>query len=117
MTAPLLTERMYKRVISRQPPDGLSIREAGRAAETHLDHIDWLADTRGSLAGGGFGIADLMAAAQISVADYLNGIDWRSHAPAAAWYAAVKSRPSFRALLAERQEGGRPPSHYDQLDF
>ena len=117
MTAPLLTERMYKRVISRQPPDGLSIREAGRAAETHLDHIDWLADTRGSLAGGGFGIADLMAAAQISVADYLNGIDWRSHAPAAAWYAAVKSRPSFRALLAERQEGVRPPSHYDQLDF
>jgi glutathione S-transferase len=30
---------------------------------------------------------------------------------------AVKSRPSFRALLSERQEGVRPPAHYDQLDF
>lgn len=117
VTAPLITERMFKRVVSRQPPDGLAIREAGRAAEVHLDHVDWLADTRGTLAGGPFGLADIVAAAQISVADYLGGIDWRGHAPAAAWYAAAKSRPSFRPLLADRQEGIRPPAHYDQLDF
>lgn len=115
--APLISERMVKRVITREPPSGIAIRDAGRAAEHHLDYVDWLVDNRSWLAGGQFGLADLVAAAQISVADYLGGLDWRGHPQAKAWYSAVKSRPSFRQLLSERQEGVRPPPHYDQLDW
>lgn len=117
VTAPLLRERMYKRVVSREPPDGLTLRAAGKAAQAQLDQVEWLLDRRRWLAGPVFSIADVMAAAQISVADYLSGVDWAGHPQATTWYSALKSRPSFRQLLADRQEGVRPPAHYDKLDF
>jgi glutathione S-transferase len=117
VTAPLLAERMYKRLVTREMPDGIAIRNANRAAELHLQYVDDLLDENRWLAGPTFGLADLHAAAQISVADYLGGIDWRGHGQAKTWYSALKSRPSFRALLADRMEGIRPPPDYDKLDF
>lgn len=117
VTAPLLAERMYKRIVSREMPDGIAIRNANRAAELHLQYVDDLLDDNRWIAGPTFGIADINAAAQISVADYLGGIDWRGHGQAKVWYSALKSRPSFRAILADRMEGIRPPPDYDKLDF
>lgn len=117
VTAPLLAERMYKRVVARAMPDGIAIRNANRAAELHLQYIDDLLDENRWLAGPTFGVADIHAAAQISVADYLGGIDWQGHPQAKLWYSVLKSRPTFRALLGERMEGVHPPAHYDKLDF
>lgn len=117
VVAPLLAERMYKRLVSHEMPDGIAIRDANRAAELHLQYLDDLLDENRWLAGSTFGIADITAAAQISVADYLGGIDWRGHQTAKTWYSTLKSRPSFRALLADRMEGIRPPPDYDKLDF
>ncbi len=117
VTAPLLAERMYKRVVARAMPDGISIRNANRAAELHLQYIDDLLDENRWLAGPLFGIADIYAAAQISVADYLGGIDWTGHGSSKIWYSALKSRPTFRVLLADRMEGIFPPPDYDKLDF
>lgn len=117
VTAPLLGERMYKRLYHRQAPDAATLRAAGRNAELHLDYLDFLLDRRNWLSGPVFGLADIAAAAQISVADYLSGIDWDGHEPARTWYSALKSRPTFRPLLAERMEGLPPPPHYDKLDF
>jgi glutathione S-transferase len=33
------------------------------------------------------------------------------------WYARIKSRPSFRPLLADTVAGMRPPAYYADLDF
>ena len=60
---------------------------------------------------------DLTAAAHLSVADYLGGLDWRGHKQTMDWYAVMKSRPSFRAFLGERMEVIAPPAHYDKVDF
>ena len=98
-------------------PDGIGIRNANRAAELHLQYVDDLLDENRWLAGPTFGLADLHAAAQISVADYLGGIDWAGHDQTRAWYAMMKSRPSFRPLLAERMEGVAPPPDYEKLDL
>jgi glutathione S-transferase len=117
VTLPLLTERMFKRLVHRASPDATVLREAIKAANHHLDYIDYLLDHRRWLGGATFGLADIAAAAQISVSDYLGGIDWRGHAEAKQWYSALKSRPSFRPLLAERMEVIPPPAHYDKLDF
>ena len=117
VTAPLLSERMYKRLVARQAPDAGAIRKASRNAEAHLDYLDFLLDRRRWLSGPAFGLADIAAAAQISVADYLGGIEWDGHEPARIWYSALKSRPAFRPLLGERMEGLPPPPHYDKLDF
>ena len=116
VTAPLLLERMKKRIVLRQPPDSRALREAMKMAHGHLDYIDYLIDTRTWLAGATMSLADLAAAAQISVADYLGGIDWSGHEQTRGWYAVMKSRPSFRPLLSERMEVIQPPKHYAQVD-
>lgn len=116
VTLPLLSERMKKRLILRAPPDSGMLREAMRLADEHLDYMDWLIDNRPWLAGAQMSLADLAAAAQISVADYLGGIDWAGHEQSKGWYAVFKSRPSFRPLLSERMDVIKPPSHYADLD-
>ena len=93
------------------------LREAMKLANGHLDYIDYLIDHRAWVAGSTMSMADLAAAAQISVADYLGGVDWTGHEQTKAWYAMFKSRPSFRPLLSERMEVITPPKHYEQVDF
>lgn len=117
ITAPLLQERMFKRIVHKQAPEGQVLRAAMKAAVQHLDYIDYLLDHNTWLAGAQLSLADLAAAAQISVADYLGGIDWKSHEQAKRWYIGMKSRPSFRPLLAERMEGISPPADYEKLDL
>ena len=116
VTAPLLSERMKKRIVLRQPPDSRVLREAMKMAHGHLDYMDWLIDNRPWLAGSTMSMADLAAAAQISVADYLGGIDWTGHEQTRGWYAVFKSRPSFRPLLTERMDVIKPPAHYALVD-
>jgi len=98
--APLMHERMMKRLISREPPDAQALRRAMTAIDGHLDYLDYLLDHRRWLAGPVLTLADLAAAAQLSVADYLGGIDWRGH-----------------KQTGERMEVIMPPKHYDQPDF
>ena len=117
VTAPLLSERMKKRIVLRQPPDSRALREAMKMAHGHLDYMDYLIDNRPWLAGSQMSLADLAAAAQISVADYLGGIDWKGHEQTRGWYSVFKSRPSFRPLLTERMEVIQPPAHYAQIDI
>ena len=115
VTAPLLSERMKKRIL-RAPPDSRALRDAMRMANEHLDYIDYLIDNRPWLAGAQLSLADLAAASQISVADYLGGIDWSGHEQTRGWYSVFKSRPSFRPLLTERMDAIQPPGHYADVN-
>ncbi len=83
----------------------------------HLSYLSYLADQRKWLAGDDFSIADLVAAAHFSVLDYLGEVAWEDYPVAKGWYARLKSRPSFRSLLADRIPGTPPPLHYTDLDF
>jgi len=116
VSGPLMHERMKKRLVMRQSPDSRVLRDAMRLAHEHLYYIDYLIDHRPWLAGATMSLADLAAAAHISVADYLGGIDWKSHEQSESWYDRIKSRPSFRPLLSERMEVIQPPSHYSEID-
>lgn len=117
VVAPLLHERMKKRLIHRAPPDAGVLREAMKRANMLMDYMDYLLDHRSWMAGGTLSLADVAAAAHLSVADYLGGIDWTGHDPVKRWYAGFKSRPSFRPLLSERMEVIAPPTHYEKPDF
>lgn len=116
VTGPLLVEKMKKPLILRAPPDSRVLREVIKLSHVHLDYIDWLIDTRPWLAGPTMSLADIAAAAQISVADYLGGIEWEGHEQSRGWYSVLKSRPSFRSLLSERMEHILPPAHYAKID-
>lgn len=116
VTHPLLNEKMKKRLILRQAPDSATLRNAMRLAHEHLEYIDWLVGSRRWVAGAQLSLADFAAAAQISVADYLGGIDWQGHEEAHGWYRVLKSRPSFRPLLTEKMDGLPPPRHYSDVN-
>jgi len=49
--------------------------------------------------------------------DYLGEIDWNEYPQAKDWYQRVKSRPSFRPLLADKVRNLPPVAHYADLDF
>ena len=63
-----------------------------------------------------FSLADITAAAHLSVIDYLGDIPWQSYASVKEWYMRIKSRPSF-GIFFKIVFQGVPPSHYADLDF
>ena len=113
----LLWERHLKRQLGHGHPDGAVIRAGYANLKTHLDEIGALAERRTWLAGAQISMADFAAAGHLSALDYVNDVDWTVNLAARDWYARVKSRPSFRALLADRISGLEPPAHYADLDF
>lgn len=117
VTARLLDEKIMKRLIRSGQPDSNAIRIAGANLRIHLEYIAWLADRRAWLGGEHFSLADITAASHISIVDYLGDVPWENHPEAKDWYARVKSRPSFRPLLADHLPGAPPPRHYADLDF
>jgi len=121
VTGPLTTERLYKRHLPANagggPPDTDVIRVARHNIRYHLAYIGWLVRTRDWLAGDRMSYADLAAATHLSAADYLGDVPWNEDEIAKTWYARVKSRPSFRPLLAETMAGIPPSETYANLDF
>ncbi|MEM7570977.1 MAG: glutathione S-transferase family protein [Pseudomonadota bacterium] len=110
-------EMVFKRFIEKAPPEGRAIRAAKHNLDGHMAYIDYLFDRRSWLAGDSFSIADICAAAQLSIMDYFGLVRWDKHRPAKDWYSRIKSRPSMRPILADRLAGLKPAAHYDQLDF
>ena len=121
VTGPLTMERLYKRHLPANAgggaPDTEVIRVARHNIRYHLAYIGWLAGTRDWLAGDRMSYADLAAATHLAAADYLGDVPWNEDEIAKTWYARVKSRPSFRPLLAETLAGIPPSETYANLDF
>jgi glutathione S-transferase len=117
VTQNLYGEKFLRRLTRRGNPDPSAIRTGYTALRYHLDYISWLSETRKWLAGSTLSVADFAAAAHLSTLDFIGELDW-SVAPAAKdWYARIKSRPSFRGVLADQVSGTIPPAHYADLDF
>jgi glutathione S-transferase len=117
----LVREKIYKRFMRPEqgggPPDTESVRAARSNLRYHLRYIGHLIKARKWLAGDRMTYADLAAAAHLSCLDYLGDVRWEENETARTWYARMKSRPSFRPLLAERLPGTAPSATYADLDF
>jgi Glutathione S-transferase len=121
VSGPLVSERVFKRHMTVEqgggPPDTGAMRAARHNIRYHLAYIGWLVRTRDWLAGDRLSLADLAAAAHLSAADYLGDVPWTADEAAKNWYARVKSRPSFRGILADKLAGLPPAKSYADLDF
>ena len=121
VTRPLVRERIFKLQMTPDQgggaPDSKILRTSRNNIRQHMKYLSWLAGSRPWLAGDRISYADLAAAASVSVLDYLGEIEWSDAPSAKEWYQRLKSRPSFRPLLAERVRGVTPVSHYADLDF
>ena len=120
VTRELLYEKVYARLqpgTSGLSPDSDILPAIRANLRYHLSYIGYLAHGRRWLAGEDMSFADLAAAAQLSTIDYFDEVPWEAYPQAKDWYARIKSRPSFRPLLADRVPGTPPPRHYTDLDF
>ena len=113
----LLHEKMEKRLLGLGAPDLAALRKGREMLRAHFEVLEAALQARDWLAGDGFGLGDIAAAAHLSVIDYMGEAPWEDFRAVRTWYAKVKSRPSFRPLLADRQPGLPPSAHYDDLDF
>jgi glutathione S-transferase len=121
VTGYLVNEKIYKLEMPKEQgggaPDSTVLRAARSNIKHHLKYVGYLAGTRDWLAGPRISFADLAAAATISCADYLGEVPWDDDEQAKHWYSRIKSRPSFRSLLADKILAMPPSPSYADLDF
>jgi glutathione S-transferase len=113
----LVHEKMEKRLLRLGLPDGAALRQGREGLRHHLEYLEGLTEERDWLAGGRLSLADIAAAAHLSIIDYFGDVPWRDFPAVKTWYMKIKSRPSFRPLLGDRQPGVAPAAHYADLDF
>ncbi|HEY0281007.1 MAG TPA: glutathione S-transferase family protein [Rhizomicrobium sp.] len=125
----VLGERVTKKIVfekanprftgalTRSTPDMNVIRRGREALHEILPKIGETVERRGNLAGRICTIADLALAAHLSALDYFGEVPWDATPAVKEWYVRMKSRPSFRSLLADRVPGQPPVTLYAELDF
>jgi glutathione S-transferase len=101
----------------KSTPDMQMVRLGRQALHRALASLGQLADGHGFLASRDVSLADLAMAAHLSALDYYGEVPWTEYPPIMEWYTRMKSRPSFRPLLADRVPGQPPVAHYAELDF
>lgn len=121
VTRYLVQERVFKQLMRTDEgggaPDSNIIRIARANLKNHMKYLGALIASRDWLSGTKITAADMAAAAAISVLDYLGEIQWEDEPAVKDWFATLKSRPSYRPLLADKVMGLPPASHYIDLDF
>lgn len=121
VTSPMLMEKVVKRFVPAAQggggPNMNRVRSALASLKDHLAYIDAITSHHNLLAGNDLTVADLAAAGHLSVAEYTGDIVWDDVPEAKAWYQRIKSRPSFRPLLADHVRGLVPSATYAELDF
>ncbi len=106
----------YTGAPARHAPDMEVIRKGRETLKEILALLGDAADRNGYLACRECTLGDLAVAAHISALDYFGEVPWKEFPSAAEWYVRMKSRPSFRSLLADRVPGQPPTSQYAELD-
>ena len=117
VTKYLVDEKVFKYLKRQGEPNSACIRAAKTNMQDHLDYISFLLKSRKWLAGEKFSLADINAAAQLSVVDFLGDVPWERNKDVKEWYCIIKSRPSFRQFFDDYIPGFEPAKNYKELDF
>lgn len=113
----IVYEKVHKRFANGLAPDSRILKVGLNNLNFHLEYVEWLLEKRKYLAGDEFSLADIAAAAHLSVVDYLGDVSWEMFRGAKLWYSKVKSRPCFKDILKDNIRGILPAKHYANLDF
>lgn len=121
VSAPILGEKVIGRFLPPElgggAPDMAHVRAGITNLRQHLAFVSDLVEARNWLAGDDLSLADLAAAAHVSCIDFLGDVPWAEFPLVRGWYQRIKSRPSFRPLLADHVRGMSAPAQYADLDF
>jgi glutathione S-transferase len=113
----IVTEKAQKILVRQGAPDTGALRHASNAGNELLDQIGQVTEAEGWICGKKLSLADIVAAAHFSVLDFLDAVRWDVAPAGKNWYARLKQRPAFKAILNDTLAGVTPPYHYGDLDF
>ena len=113
----IVYEKIYRRFAYGSAPDSKVLKTGYNNLAFHLEYIDWLAEQNNYLTGDAFSMADISAAVNLSILDYLGDVPWDDYKNAKLWYSKIKSRPSFKDILKDNIRGILPVRSYADLDF
>ncbi len=113
----IVDERVFNSLKENSQPSTIALKAGRKNLQNHMSYFDWILDRKIFLTGDYFTLADISLAAALSSLDYLNEVEWKSYQKVKNWYAAIKSRPSFRDILEESIYNITPSFHYKDLDF
>ena len=82
----IVSEKIIKRFHLKQAPNSKILKAGLNNLRYHMEYIDYLADKNNYLAGKDLSLADLTAAAHLSIIDYLGDISWDEYKNAKLWY-------------------------------
>ena len=85
----------------RRAPDMNVIRAGREELKLALAAIGAGLEMGGNLSGRAPALGDMAVAAHLSALDYFGEVPWSECPASAEWYVRMKSRPSFRSLLAQ----------------
>ena len=117
VTRYVLEEKIGKRERKEGTPDTGVLRVAKANLNEHLLYFNWILGSRTWTVGEEISLADFALSAHLSSLDYLGDMDWSSCAEVRNFYSRMKSRPSFRPILADRLISLPPSKDYANLDF
>lgn len=107
----------YTGAPTRSTPDMNVIRSGRDTLREMIPLLGKAVDEHGNLVSRACTIADFALASHLSALDYFGEVPWDANTSLREWYMRMKSRPSFRSLLADRVPGQPPIKYYVDLDF
>jgi Glutathione S-transferase len=114
---PILNEKIYKRFNENKNPDSNVLRKSIENMKFHLNYFNIMVGENEWLAGDKISYADIYFAANMSVLDYIDELNFQGFNEIKEVYYKVKSRPSFKKILIDRIVGISPGKNYKNFDY
>ena len=114
---PILNEKIYKRFNENQNPDSNVLRKSIENLKFHLNYFNIMVGENDWLVGDKISYADIFFAANMSVLDYIDELNFQGFNEIKEVYYKVKSRPSFKKILIDRIVAINPSKNYKNFDY
>ena len=114
---PLLKEKVLKRFEKNSLPSSHIIRTARANLKYHMQYFNYLIEDNDFFIDDNLSYVDLFYGASLTVLDYINELNFYNLEKLKNLYSIVKSRPSFKKILADRVVGVNPHPNYLKLDY
>ena len=114
---PLLKEKVFKRFEKNSVPSSHVIRTARSNLKYQMQYFNYLIKDHDFFVDDNLSYVDLFYGASLTVLDYIDELNFFEFEKLKNLYSIVKSRPSFKKILADRIIGVNPHSDYLKLDY
>ena len=105
---PLLKEKIFKRFEKNSVPNSNLIRTARSNLKYHMQYFNFIIEDNDFFIDDNLSYVDLFYGASMTVLDYIDELNFFEFEKLKNLYSIVKSRPSFKKILADRIIGINP---------